>query len=106
MRDEAGRLARIWNEGRASVPAFLDDFACWIEATLALSARARLVQAPTDAVVVAVPGSAPPAGLAPSWLAGREPQGGRPTAWICRGVTCSLPILDPDAIASEPAALR
>ena len=23
----------------------------------------------------------------PSWLAGREPQGGRPTAWICRGVT-------------------
>jgi hypothetical protein len=56
--------------------------------------------------VVAVPGSAPPAGLAPSWLAGREPQGGRPTAWICRGVTCSLPILDPDAIASEPAALR
>ena len=75
-------------------------------ATRALAARARLVHAPTDAVVVAAPGSAPPAGLAPSWLAGREPQGGRPTAWICRGVTCSLPILDPDVIASEPAALR
>ena len=36
MRDGAGRLARIWNEGRASVPAFLDDFASWIEAALDL----------------------------------------------------------------------
>ena len=36
MRDGSGRLARIWNEGRASVPAFLDDFASWIEATLDL----------------------------------------------------------------------
>ena len=36
MRDGAGRLMRIWNQGRASVPAFLDDFASWIEATLDL----------------------------------------------------------------------
>ena len=27
MRDGAGRLARVWNEGRARVPAFLDDLA-------------------------------------------------------------------------------
>jgi len=236
MRDDAGRLARIWNEGRASVPAFLDDFASWIEATLdlhragagerwlgvalaaaesvaerffdpaegdlfltpvdgeplvhrprsdhdgatphstglavlgllrvadlagradlrriaerviqahaslleraphafptlaraalaaergfsvavivgapsypatrALAARARRVLDPADAVVVAAPGAAPPAGLAPSWLAGRDPQGGRPTAWICRGVTCSLPIVDEGALASAPSALR
>ncbi len=236
MRDGAGRLARIWNEGRASVPAFLDDFACWIEATLdlhragagdrwlgvalaaaesvaarffdpdesdlfltpvdgeplvhrprsdhdgatphstglavlgllrvadlagradlrriaerviethafamerapqafptlaraalaaergfsvaiivgatsdpatrSLAARARRVLGPADAIVVAEPGAAPPAGLAPSWLAGRSPLGGRPTAWICRGVTCSLPIVDADALAPLPSALR
>ena len=55
-----------------------------------------------------LPGSTSPPGLAPSWLAGREPQDGRPTAWICRGVSCSLPIVEPDAIdsASPPAALR
>jgi hypothetical protein len=236
MRDGAGRPTRIWNEGRASVPAFLDDFASWIEATLdlyragagerwlgsalaaaesvaarfydpaeadlfltpvdgeplvhrprsdhdgatphstglaalgllrvadlsgradlrgiaervigthayllerapqafptlaraalaaergfavavivgvpsdpatrALAARARRVLGPADAVVVAEPGAAPPAGLAPSWLAGRAPQGGRPTAWLCRGVSCSLPIVEADALASEPAPLR
>jgi len=74
--------------------------------TRALAARARRVHDPMDAVVVAAPGSPPPAGLAASWLAGRDPQAGRPTAWICRGVTCSLPIVDPDAIASPPPALR
>ena len=36
MRDGVGRLARIWNEGRAWVPAFLDDYASWLEATLDL----------------------------------------------------------------------
>jgi uncharacterized protein YyaL (SSP411 family) len=238
MRDGSGRLARIWNDGRASVPAFLDDFASWMEAALdlyragagdrwlaaalaasdqiaarffdpaegdlfltpsdgerlvhrprsdhdgatphstglavlgllraaelsgrsdlrriaerviethapllerapqafptlaraalaaergfsvavvvgaerdpitaALANRARRVLGPADAVVVCAPGSAPPPGLAPSWLEGRDPQGGRPTAWICRGVTCSLPIVEPDAIdsASPSAPLR
>jgi hypothetical protein len=236
MRDDAGRLMRIWNEGRASVPAFLDDFASWIEAALdlfragagerwlgaalaaaedvaarffdpaegdlfltpvdgeplvhrprsdhdgatphstglavlgllrvadlagradlrriaerviethafllerapqayptlaraalaaqrgfsvavivgaasdpatrALAERARRVLGPADAVVVAAPGAAPPDGLAPSWLAGREPQDGRPTAWICHGVSCSLPILDAGALASPSPALR
>jgi uncharacterized protein YyaL (SSP411 family) len=236
MRDSRGRLARIWNEGRASVPAFLDDLAAWIEATLdlhragggdrwlalalaaaedvvarfydagegdfyltpadgeklahrprsdhdgatphstglatlgllrvaelsgraelraiaervlaahaleldraphafptlaraalvaerglsvavivgaagdpatrALAARARRVLAPADAVVVAAPGAAPASGLASSWLAGREPKGGRPTAWLCHGVTCSLPIVDPEAIAPPPSPLR
>src|SRR5262245_57900312 len=77
-------------------------------ATRALATRARRVLGPADAVVVCAPGSAPPPGLAPSWLEGRDPQGGRPTAWICRGVTCSLPIVEPDAIdsASPSAALR
>jgi uncharacterized protein YyaL (SSP411 family) len=75
-------------------------------ATRSLAARARRVLEPTDAVVVAAPGASAPAGLGASWLRGREPQAGRPTAWICRGVACSLPIVDADALAPLPAALR
>ncbi|MDJ0851169.1 MAG: thioredoxin domain-containing protein [Myxococcota bacterium] len=67
------------------------------EATRALAARARRVLAPEDAVVVATPGDTP-AGVDPSWLVGREPADGRPTAYVCRGVTCSLPITEPDAL--------
>ncbi len=75
-------------------------------ATRALAARARRVLEPTDAVVVAAPGTPAPVGVAASWLKGREPQGGRPTAWICRGVTCSLPIVEPDLLSPPPASLR
>jgi uncharacterized protein YyaL (SSP411 family) len=75
-------------------------------ATRALAARARRVLEPTDAVVVVAPSAPAPHGLAASWLAGREPQAGRPTAWLCRGVSCSLPIVEPDALAPPPAALR
>ncbi len=67
--------------------------------TLALADRARRVLGPEDSVVVAAPGAAPPPGLDPSWLAGREPPGGRATAWVCRGVRCSLPVLEPEALA-------
>jgi uncharacterized protein YyaL (SSP411 family) len=66
-------------------------------ATLALAARARRVLAPEDAVIVAPPG-APPAGVDPSWLAGRGPVGGRPAAYLCRGTTCSLPIVKPEEL--------
>ena len=68
-------------------------------ATRALASRARFVLGPEDGVVVVRPGSPAPAGLDPAWLAGREPAAGRPTAWVCRGVACSLPATDPDAIA-------
>ncbi len=64
-------------------------------ATRALAARARRVLAPEDAVIVAPPG-APPAGVDPSWLAGRGPVNGRPAAYLCRGTTCSLPIAEPE----------
>jgi hypothetical protein len=36
MRDERGRLLRVWAEGRAHVPAFLDDVAGMLEACLDL----------------------------------------------------------------------
>ena len=68
-------------------------------ATTALADRARRVLLPEDAVVVAAPGSTAAAPLAASWLAGRELDGERPTATICRGQSCSLPISRPDQIA-------
>jgi len=73
--------------------------------TRALAARARRALGPEDAVVVAASGAAPP-GLDPTWLAGRGPQGGRATAFVCRGTECSLPVTDPEALAPlpEPAA--
>jgi hypothetical protein len=67
----------------------------------ALAARARLVLAPEDHVLVAAPGERP-AGVDPAWLQGREPAAGRATAWICRGTTCSLPATSPHEIAALP----
>jgi len=65
------------------------------DATRALAARARRVLAPEDAVVVATPGASP-AGVDPAWLEGRVAVDGAPTAYVCRGVTCSLPVQRPD----------
>jgi uncharacterized protein YyaL (SSP411 family) len=67
-------------------------------ATRALAACARRLLAPEDAVVVHAPG-APPARIDPFWLLGREAHEGRPTAYLCRGSTCSLPVTDPAALA-------
>ena len=47
--------------------------------------------------------TAPPA-LDPSWLAGRDAPEGRPTAWVCRGTACSLPVTAPDDLAPLDAA--
>ncbi len=69
------------------------------EATRALADRARAVLRPEDAVVVVAPGQAAPEGVDPLWLEGRDLREGRPTAYVCRGVTCSLPIHEPDEIA-------
>ena len=71
-------------------------------ATRALAERARFALAPEDAVLVVAPGAGP-GELDPSWLAGREPVSGQPTAWVCRGTTCSLPLTDPAALHPLPA---
>jgi uncharacterized protein YyaL (SSP411 family) len=63
----------------------------------ALASSARRVLTPEDAVVVAAPGRIP-AGIDPSWLHERGPIEGRPAAYVCRGVTCSLPVTSPDAL--------
>jgi uncharacterized protein YyaL (SSP411 family) len=80
-------------------------------ATRALAQRARAILDPEDAVIlatVAAPEAGPPRlqaapGLDPSWLAGREAVGGRPTAYVCRGASCSLPVTDPESLARLPA---
>ena len=68
--------------------------------TRALADRARLLLTPEDAVVVVAPDSAVPAALDSSWIAGRSAVGGRATAYLCHGTTCSLPVHEPDALAA------
>lgn len=72
------------------------------EGTHALAVRARRVLAPEEAVVVVSHASSAPSDLDPSWLQDRNALEGRATAYVCRGVSCSLPIHDPDAL--EPLA--
>ncbi len=63
----------------------------------ALVQRARRVLRPEDAMLVTPTGQAP-AGVDPAWLAGRGSVGGRAAAYVCRGVSCSLPVTDPAAL--------
>jgi uncharacterized protein YyaL (SSP411 family) len=74
------------------------------EATRALADRARRVLRPEDPVVVVAPGQAAPEGVDPLWLEGRDARESRPTVYVCRGVTCSLPVHEPDEIAPLPEA--
>ena len=66
-------------------------------ATAALALRARLLLAPDEAVVVVAPGETPP-GVDPTWLEDRVPKDGLPTAYVCRGTTCTLPATHPDEL--------
>jgi len=69
-------------------------------ASAALAARARSVLPPEAAVLCVAAGASAPEGVDPAWLAGRTPADGRATAWLCRGVTCTLPVTDPAALAA------
>jgi len=73
-----------------------------VPGTSTLAARARHVLAPEDAVVVVEPGETPD-GVDAAWLEGRDALRGRPTAYVCRGVSCSLPAHAPEEIAALPA---
>jgi len=78
-------------------------------ATRALADCARRALAAEDAVVVWAAGAPAPPALDASWLAGRQPLAGRPTAFLCRGTSCSLPVGDPEALAAllrEPDPAR
>jgi uncharacterized protein YyaL (SSP411 family) len=69
--------------------------------TNALADRARRVLRPEDAVLVVAPEAAVPAGVSPHWLAGRKTIDGQPTAYLCHGRSCSLPIHDPTDLVAE-----
>ena len=68
------------------------------EATRALARQARRILLPEDAVVCLAPGESRPVGVAAHWLRDREPEPGHPTAWVCRGRTCSLPATRPEEL--------
>ncbi len=87
--------AGAWAERGLAVAVVVGDGADPRTAALAQSARRTL--GPEDCVVVAPAGAAPGA-LDPSWLAGKTLVAGAPAAYVCRGVTCSLPITNPAAI--------
>jgi uncharacterized protein YyaL (SSP411 family) len=70
--------------------------------TRALADRARRVLRPEDAVVVVAPGEPTPLGVDSEWLRGREAVDGRPTAYLCHGSHCSLPIQDPARLVAGP----
>ena len=69
----------------------------------ALAERARARLGPDAAVIVTERNSAP-GWLDAAWLEDREPLEGRPTAWLCRGRSCSLPATDPSELCEPPAA--
>jgi uncharacterized protein YyaL (SSP411 family) len=74
------------------------------EGTGALAARARRVLGPEDGVLVVAPGAAAPPGVDPLWLEGRAIVDAGPTAYVCRGPVCSLPVTQPhdlDPLAAE-----
>ena len=69
--------------------------------TRALADRARRVLRPEDAVLVSEPGAPVPPAVAADWLTGREAIDGRPTAYVCRGTSCSLPVHTPAELVAE-----
>ena len=72
------------------------------EATRGLAARARRVLRPEDAIVVWSPDEPTPLGVADDWLRGRDAIDDRPTAYVCHGSHCSLPIHDPARLVARP----
>ncbi len=66
-------------------------------AAQALAKRARSALRPEDAVILLAPDAA--AGdVDRLWIEGRHPVDGRATAYLCRGVECSLPVFTPDEL--------
>ncbi|HKJ24210.1 MAG TPA: thioredoxin domain-containing protein [Myxococcota bacterium] len=88
--------AALLAERGVSVAVIVGDPADPATAALALGARRTL--GPDDGVLVAAPGAVWHEDLDPSWIQGRAAVDGRPTAYVCRGGTCSLPVHEPDAL--------
>ncbi len=94
--------AAAWAEQGLSVAVVVGDATG--HDTRALAARARHVLAPEEAVIV-VPEGRDVEGLDPAWTKGRDQRDGRATAYVCRGLHCSLPITEPaELVPLEPGA--
>ena len=57
---------------------------------------------PNRTLTVSDPGRADAAPV-PEAARGKPMQNGRPTAYVCRGFTCSAPVTDPDALRARLA---
>jgi len=88
--------AALWTERGLSAAVVVGEAAD--PRTRALALRARRLFAPEELVIVAAPGGPTPPGVDASWLAGRTSVS-VPTAYVCRGSVCSLPVSDPEALA-------
>ncbi|MCS6915683.1 MAG: thioredoxin domain-containing protein [Myxococcales bacterium] len=73
------------------------------EAAERLRAAAHAVYVPDPWVIVAPEGADLPPGLG-KWVAGKVPQGGRATAYVCHGMRCSAPVTEPAALSDLLAA--
>jgi hypothetical protein len=69
--------------------------------TRGLADRARRVLRPEDGVLVVEPGQAVAEEIAADWISGRDAIGGRATAYVCHGTTCSLPVHEPKELVAE-----
>jgi len=67
-------------------------------ATRRLLSACRLTLIP-GRVIARVTGATGPAGIA--WAEGRGARGGQPTAYVCQGSTCGLPVHDPAALRDQ-----
>jgi uncharacterized protein YyaL (SSP411 family) len=68
------------------------------DATSALRRAVERVSLPNAIVSIVAPDAALPANHP---AAGKTMVGGRPTAYVCEGPVCSLPLTDPDALAAD-----
>ena len=67
-------------------------------ATQALLSTARAAYRPHMIVAAS---AYPPAAAAPALLADRPLQNGQPTAYVCEGFTCKMPVTTPDKLREQ-----